>query len=92
MAANGNPRLACTLSCPKHKNYKTWITNPLKTDKMGANGNLRLCLKSKPQTKSLSKVSLELTSMINLGRRGARAPILDIVNKLLGCLEIVIPS
>ena len=31
--------------------------NPFETDKMAANGNLRLCLKSKPQVKCLQSLS-----------------------------------
>ena len=52
-----------------HKNYKTCTINPFKTDKRATNDNPTL---SKIGT--TSKVSLELTSIIKFGRRGAHWP------------------
>ena len=59
--------------------------NPLKTEETAANGNLRLCLK----VETTNKVSLELTSKINLGWQGvlAKLSILDIVQEHLHSLE-----
>ena len=50
--------------------FTIFFINPFKTDKTAASGNLEHCLKWKAQAKC--KVSLELTTRMNLGRRDTR--------------------
>ena len=61
------------------------ITNPFKTDKMGANGNHRA------ESGNQKQVPLDSTTRMNLGRRDAHTKllILDIIHKPLYSLERV---